>query len=101
MPESFDGLTRFQWDDANAEKSVQKNGVSRGEAEQVFFNRPLLVMPDDPHSKSERRYFVLGRTDLGRRLMIVFTIRGESVRVISSRPMSRGERSRYEQAQEN
>jgi hypothetical protein len=74
------------------------------EAEQVFFNAPVLMLPDPTHSHSEPRYHALGKTIDGRRLHISFTLRdeGKLLRVISARDMHRKERAHYEQAtQEN
>ena len=89
----------FQWDAGNARKSVEKHDVSRGEAEQVFFNDPLLLLPDERHSHSEPRFHALGRTDDGRGLLIAFTMRedGRLIRVISARDMNRREKVLYEQ----
>jgi uncharacterized DUF497 family protein len=89
----------FDWDNGNARKSVEKHDVGQGEAEQVFFNDPLLVVEDAGHSVRERRLHALGRTDAGRRLHISFTLRGDGrlIRVISARTMSAKERVRYEQ----
>ena len=64
--------------------------------EQVFFNEPLLIYTDEKHSKCESRCYALGQTDKKRMLMIVFATRGESIRVISARDMSRKERNAYE-----
>jgi uncharacterized protein len=95
----FERITGFQWDDGNARKSVDKHGVSQAEAEQVFFNEPLLIVEDVPHSRSERRYHALGVSTAGRHLHISFTLReeGSKIRVISARDMHRKERGRYEQ----
>ena len=89
----------FEWDVGNARKSVDKHGVSSSEAEQVFFNVPLLVADDARHSDAEPRYHALGKTDADRRLHITFTLRAEGtmIRVISARDMSRKERSVYDQ----
>jgi uncharacterized protein len=89
----------FDWDEGNARKNVQ-HGVSMAEAEQLFFNSPLLVLPDTRHSEAEPRFHALGKTNEGRRLHIAFTLRGggESIRVISARDMHRKERAIYEQA---
>ena len=88
-------LTGFDWDGGNAEKNRARNGVSRNEAEEVFFNRPVLVAESMKHSTGEPRYLLLGRTKTERRLAVIFTVRGDLVRVISARPMSRKERTRY------
>ncbi len=97
FPSELVDCTGFQWDAGNENKNWKLHGVSRGECEQVFFNRPVLVATDHRHSKKERRYGALGQTTTGRLLAVVFTIRGRLIRIISSRDMSRRERSRYEQ----
>lgn len=85
----------FEWDEANTLKNWERHGVAPEEAEDVFFNEPLVVRSDQRHSKSEKRYYALGRTDAGRHLFVAFTIRGRLVRVISVRDMNRRERSAY------
>lgn len=92
-------ITEFDWDEGNARKN-DKHGVSTAEAEQVFFNKPLLLIADTKHSQSESRFHALGRTDEGRILHITFTLRsaGEKIRVISARDMHKKERAFYEQA---
>ena len=95
-------LTRcegFQWDAGNTRKSVDKHAVSQAEAEQIFFNEPLLLLDDTRHSQLEPRFHALGCTDDGRRLHITFTVRDQRrlIRIISARDMSRTERTRYGQ----
>jgi uncharacterized protein len=89
----------FEWDEGNSRKSVEKHNVSQAEAEQAFFNDPLLIAEDLGHSSRETRLHALGRTDAGRLLHISFTLGGggELIRVISARTMHRKERLRYEQ----
>ena len=89
--------TGFEWDEGNLLKNWEKHEVSAAECEQVFFNRPLLARPDAGHSVTEPRVYLLGKTDTGRRLFMEFAIRGELIRVISARDMSRKERRSYEQ----
>ena len=91
-------ITGFEWDEGNARKSVNKHDVSQAEAEQMFFNEPLLVMSDEKHSETESRIHALGKTDAGRMLHATFTLReqGTKIRVISARAMSRKERSHYD-----
>lgn len=92
-------ITGFDWDRGNARKN-EKHGVLTAEAEQVFFNAPLLMLADARHSELEPRFHALGKTDEGRLLHIAFTLRdaGEKIRVISARNMHRKEREFYEQA---
>jgi uncharacterized protein len=96
----FSRIEGFQWDDGNSHKSVAKHDVSQSEAEQVFFNQPLLVVPDVEYSAVESRSHALGRTDAGRLVHVTFTLRSDEalIRVISARAMSRNERRRYEEA---
>jgi uncharacterized DUF497 family protein len=89
--------TGFQWDEANATKNWDKHDVSQFECEQVFFNRPLILRRDLKHSEMESRFYVLGHTDLGRRLFVVFTIRGDKIRIISARTMTLREERRYKE----
>jgi hypothetical protein len=92
--------TGFDWDDGNSRKSERKHVVSQPEAEQVFFNQPLLVLEDSKHSQKESRYHALGTTDDKRFLHITFTLRvsGTLIRIISARDMHRKERKVYEQS---
>ena len=88
--------TGFEWDEHNSEKNWQKHRVTPSECEQIFFNLPLVVADDERHSLVESRFFALGRTDAGRMLFVVFTIRSRKIRVISARDTSRKERKVYE-----
>lgn len=96
---NWDRIDGFDWDIGNARKSAEKHSVSQSEAEQVFFNEPLLMVLDVEHSVLEQRIHALGRTDEGRPLHISFTLRDAEtkIRVISARNMSRKERRYYEQ----
>ena len=100
IPEFFAQIKGFEWDQGNSEKNWRRHQVTRAEAEQVFLNRPLIVAESPKRIQGEPRYFALGRTDAGRHLTVVFTLRGTLLRVISARTMSRRERRRYGQAQE-
>ena len=89
----------FEWDDGNSRKIWERHGVVPSECEQVFLNRPLVVVDDAEHSQNEPRYYALGKTDLGRRLFVVFTVRRDLIRVISARRMSRREREEFARAE--
>lgn len=99
LPEFFRDITGFQWDEGNSAKNWKRHRVTQAEAEQLFLNRPVVVVDDPKHSGAERRFFAVGQTDFGRKLAIVFTLRGPLLRVISARPMSRREGVAYGQAQ--
>jgi uncharacterized protein len=91
-----DNLVGFDWDDGNKQKNWEKHQVDYRECEEVFFNKPLLIGDDTNHSFQEQRYYVLGRTDIGRTLFLVFTVRNNKIRVISARDQSKKERKAYE-----
>ena len=95
----LDLISGFGWDSGNARKN-EKHGVTAAEAEQVFFNQPLLLLDDVKHSQNEPRLHALGHTHDGRLLHITFTMReaGTLIRAISARDMHRKERTIYEQA---
>jgi uncharacterized DUF497 family protein len=90
----------FDWDDGNSRKNAEKHAVGQAEAEQVFFNEPLLIVADERHSTQEPRFHALGHAEGGRRLHITFTLRREAslIRIISARDMHRRERTAYEKA---
>ena len=92
----------FEWDEGNSEKIWIRHQVTGNECEQVFFNEPLIVTNDVKHSQFEHRWYVIGKTDAGRLLFIVFTIRKKLIRVISARDINKKERKiYYEQIQKN
>lgn len=99
FPEFLPNIEGFQWDEGNASKNWTRHRVSQTEAEQVFLNRPVIVV--GAPFESESRQFAFGRTDARRLLTVVFTVRGSLLRVISVRPMSRRERRGYGQASDN
>ena len=89
-------VTGFEWDAGNTHKSYAKHGITPQETEEIFFNVPLLLTDDAGHSQQETRCMALGKTNTGKRLLVVFVIRGTALRPISTRPMSRKERLLYD-----
>ncbi len=97
MGNDFNKFVEFQWDHGNIDKNLFKHNVENWECEQVFFNKPLDVLEDPEHSVSEKRWAAFGKTEAGRPLVVVFTKRGNHLRVISVRGMNRRERKFYEE----
>jgi uncharacterized DUF497 family protein len=89
----------FDWDDANTDKNWERHQVTPEEAEDVFFNEPLIVRSDIRHSQREKRYYALGQTESGRRLFVSFTVRRKLIRVISVRDMNYKEQSIYDKSE--
>ena len=94
----FGLITGFEWDKGNERKSVDAHQVAQFEAEELFFNQPLIVTDDPAHSAQEPRWHALGVTDRGRLVHVTLTLRqnNSKIRVISARDMSRRERQIYE-----
>lgn len=88
--EGFDG------DAGNIDKN-RKHGVEQSEIEQVFFNPPSVIIADVEHSEKEAQWKILGRSDSGRSLVVVFTMRKNLIRPIYARAMNRKERTFYEE----
>ena len=93
------GIAGFDWDAGNREK-CEKHGVSVAEVEGLF-SRPLLIIPDASHSRSEERLRAIGKTASGRSVFLVFTIRVRAgkrvIRPVSARYMHKEEVRHYEQ----
>ncbi len=87
--------TGFDWDESNARKNWEGHQVTQEEAEDIFFNAPLVLRSDVRHSGVEKKYYVLGHTKNDRHLFAAFNIRRKLIRVISVRDMNRREREAY------
>lgn len=88
---------QFEWNESKAARNSTKHGVSFEEAKTVF-DDPLYVDFYDPdHSEGEERYLIVGESNQGRLLIVSYTERGNSVRLISAREVTRTEREAYEE----
>ena len=88
---------QFEWSENKAASNLSKHGVSFEEAKTVFED-PLYVDFYDPdHSDDEERYLIVGQSSRGRLLIVSYTERGDSIRLISARELTRAERSAYEE----
>lgn len=87
----------FDWDDTKAASNLAKHGVSFEEARTAFDDPWSMVRFDHAHSTEEERWRVLGRSGAQRLLVVIFTIRAGTIRVISSRRATPRERDEYEQ----
>jgi len=88
---------QFEWDSVKATANLMKHGVSFDEAQTVF-DDPLYVDFYDPdHSEEEPRYIIIGQSRQGRLLMVSYTERNDTMRIISSREATPTEREAYEE----
>ncbi len=93
----------FEWDKGNRAK-CEKHGLSVSDIEGLFA-RPLAILPDAAHSQSEHRFRAIGRTEKGRGVFIVFTLRRKGdqmlIRPVSARYMHEKEIEAYEKENPN
>lgn len=86
---------RFQFDPTKAASNLKKHGVSFADAEGVFYD-PLAIHRSDPDSADEERFVAVGMGSAGHVLVVVYTLRGEDIRLISARRATRHEVKSYE-----
>ncbi|MCZ8226060.1 MAG: BrnT family toxin [Microcystis sp. LE19-84.1B] len=86
----------FDWDEEKAKRSLAKHGVSFDEAKSVFYDSLFLTFADPEHSLGERRFIIMGESAKGRLLVVSYTDRTETTRLISARLATTQERKAYE-----
>ena len=86
----------FEWDPEKAEANAAKHGITFGEAETVFADPLLTTVWDGVHSLGEDRFTVIGLSERFRLLVVVYTYRGDRIRIISARRATRREAKTYE-----
>jgi hypothetical protein len=84
------------WDPAKAAENLLKHGVRFADAVMVLEDPYAITIADDESSPGESRWVTLGADALGRVLVVVYTYRGEDIRLISARGAEPHERKEYE-----
>jgi uncharacterized protein len=87
----------FEWDKNKAAGNLSKHGVGFEEAQTVFDDPLLIEFYDPDHSEDEARYLIVGVSARRRLLIVSYTERGDSIRLISAREVTRSERKAYEE----
>ena len=82
------------WDPNKARTNFAKHGVALEDAETALTD-PLGLTRDDPDTRGKRRFVTVGTDALGRVVTVVYTYRGDAVRLISARPATRKETDAY------
>ena len=90
-------MIQFEWDPAKARANRRKHGVPFREAASVFRDPLGITIFDPDHSEEEDRFIAFGFSGVGRLLMVAHTDRGERIRIISARELTREEREAYEE----
>ena len=84
----------FEWDKTKAKQSQAKHGVSFADTFAVFEDVSALTL--DQMVSGEERHVTLGMDVFGRVLVVVYTWRGDNIRIISARRATRSEVRQYE-----
>jgi hypothetical protein len=84
----------IEFDPAKARANLRKHRVSPADAEQALRDRQAITI-EDPDAEGEQRFVTLGADMLGRLLVVVYTLRGDRIRLISARKASKGEARQY------
>jgi uncharacterized DUF497 family protein len=88
---------KFEWNAEKAEKNFNKHKVTFTEAATVFGDTLSITIYDPDHSKDEERYITIGWSNHDRLLMVSHTDRGDYIRIISARELTKKEREAYEE----
>jgi len=86
---------RFTWDPRKARRNLAKHGVSFDDAKTVFDDDFFLVFADPDHSTEEAPFIIMGQSKQGRLLVVAYTERSDTIRIISAREATRQERKSY------
>ena len=93
----------FEWDSEKEKANIQKHGIDFTTAARVFGDENRLELYDEAHSDTEDRYITIGVIDgITYVVLVVYTEREETVRLISARKATQRERrAYYEYSQRN
>jgi uncharacterized DUF497 family protein len=85
------------WDERKAARNFKKHEVSFDEAATVFDDPLFVVAKDEDHSIAEKRFIIMGESNVGRLLVVAYADRGKDTRIISAREATPKERKNYEE----
>ena len=88
--------TNFEWDEEKASFNIRKHGISFNEAKTVFEDSFSITLDDPIHSQLETRFLIIGYSRQNRVLLVIYTEREKTIRIISARRVTSGERKLYE-----
>ena len=86
----------FEWDPVKARSNLAKHGIRFSDVEPAFYDQHAISMPD-PWASTEERFVLVGMDALARIVVVVYTYRGDSIRIISARRATKSERKTYEE----
>lgn len=91
---------RFEWDPDKVAQNLKKHGISFEDASEVFSDVLAASVEDTTHSGDENRFIIIGQTSKRRILLVVYSERGESFRIISARTATKQEVRIYEEGKQ-
>ena len=83
------------WDPEKARINLEKHGMRFSDAEIVLYD-PHALTQEDKDAVNEQRFVTIGMDAIGRVLIVVYTYRGEDIRLMSARSATKRERESYE-----
>jgi len=87
---------KIEWDPKKAKSNLEKHGVSFEEAATALSDPMAATGADPDHSINEERYVTFGVSEKGRLVVVSHTEKDQTIRIISARKASKGERELYE-----
>ena len=87
-------MADFEWDPAKAASNYAKHSVHFADAVGVFNDDFAITIEDT--STNEERFKTLGLDFLGRILVVVYTYRGDTIRLVSAREATTRQRATHE-----
>ena len=90
----------FEWDEQKARTNLRKHGVSFEEATTVFGDPLSRTISDPLHSDEENRFVIIGRSFINRLLVVIYTERGDNIRIIAAREATSREKKAYAENEE-
>lgn len=88
---------KIEWDSKKAKSNLKKHGISFEEAATALGDPMTATGADPDHSIAEERYVTFGISERGRLVVVYHTEKDETIRIISARKASKGERELYEE----
>lgn len=88
---------RIEWDPRKARSNLRKHKVSFEEASTALSDPMAATGADPDHSVTEDRFVTFGVSARGRLLVVAHNDEEETIRIISARTASKGERELYEE----
>ncbi|NJL21698.1 MAG: BrnT family toxin [Leptolyngbyaceae cyanobacterium SM1_3_5] len=85
----------YQWDRDKAAANLRKHGIDFADAVSVFSDDLAITLTDERFE--EERFISIGMDSFGRILVVVYTMRGNQIRLISARRATRQEQTQYEE----